>query len=224
MPMLKPRKRVTKKQMKQDKLVTYTFKAFDYVQDHSRQLIFGVLGIIIVLLIGFLFVSSKKKREIQAANMLGTAEIVYHMGDYENSIPILESVVLQYGGTNSGAHATYLLANSYFFSGNFDKALENFEKYVNKYHKLPLMTASALAGIAACYEEKQDYLEAGRRYEKAATEFQDSYMAPEYLLSAGRCYESAGDREKAKNVYTRIVDLYPESKSIQQAKVSLVEF
>ena len=32
------------------------------------------------------------------------------------------------------------------------------------------------------------------------------------------------DADKAKSVYQRIVDLYPESKSIQQAKISLVKF
>ncbi|UCE19261.1 MAG: tetratricopeptide repeat protein [Gemmatimonadota bacterium] len=224
MPMLKPRKRITKKQMKQDKLVTYSFKVLNYVQDHSRQFIFGITGLIVVLLIGFLMVSSKKKKEISAANMLGSSEIVYQSGDYQNSIPLFESVIQRYDGTRSSAHATYLLANAYFFTGNFDKAHQYFERYVNKYHKLPTLTASAIAGVAACYEEKEDYIEAGRWYERAASEFQDFYMAPEYLLSAGRCYESAGDTEKAKRVYQRIVDQYPESNSIQQAKVSLIEF
>ena len=224
MPMLKPRKRVTKKQMKQDKLVTYTFKAFDYIQDHSKQFIFGVAALIIVLLIGFLVVNSKKKKELNAANMLGSAQIVYKMGDYQNAIPVFESVVRRYGSTKSGAHARFLLANSYFFAGDIDRALDHYKRYAEKYKELPSFTASAIAGVAACYEEKGEYIEAGRWYEKAATKFQDLYMAPEYLLSAGRCYESAGDTTTASRVYQNIVDLYPESKSTQEAKISLAQF
>ncbi|MFQ6091262.1 MAG: tol-pal system YbgF family protein [bacterium] len=223
MPMLKPRKRITKKQIKQDKLVTYTFKIVDYIQDHSRQFTFGVVAIIAVLLIGFIVAKGKKQKELNAAILLGKAQLVYESGDYAGAAHLFESVIRQYGGTENGGRATYFLANCYFFTGDVDQALKYYEKYVAKYHRLPSLTASAMAGAAACYEQKGEYAEAARRYEKAATEFRDFYAAPDYLLDAGRCYQAAADTANARKVYRKIVDLYPESKSLQQAKLSLAE-
>ena len=223
MPMMKPRKRITKKQMKQDKFVTQTFKVFEYVQEHSRTLFLGAIGIIAVLLIGFVIMNSKKQKEIKAEAQLGRAQIAYQAGDYTNAIRFFEPVLRLYKGTRSATQATYFLANCHFFLEDYDKALEYYENYATKSHRLPSLAAAAIAGAAACYEQKGEYAEAGRRYEKAASEYQDLYLSPSYLLSAGRCYKESGDTENARRVCQKIVDLYPESRPLQQAKLTLAE-
>ena len=223
MPMMKPRRRITKKQMKQDKLVTSTFQVVEYVQEHVTPIVFGLIALVALIILVVIISWSSKAKEKSAGELLGRAQIVYQMGDYTTAVQLFEPILRQYGGTKSAGQATYFLANSYFFTKDFDKALEYYEKFVAKSHKFPFLAASAIAGVAACYEQKEAFSDAARWYEKAAKEYQDFYLAPDYLLSSGRCYEAAGDSENARRVYQNIVDLYPESPSLQQAKLTLAE-
>ena len=224
MPMMKPRKRITKKQMKEDKFVTSTFKVVEFVQEHSTQLIFGCIVVIVIILAGFFIANSKKQKNLEADAQLGRALLVYQSGDYAGAVNLFEPILRSYGGTQSASQATFLLANCHYFTGNYDKALEYYNKYTTMGHTLSSLKASAVQGAAACHEQKGDYAEAARIYEKAANEFSDYYQAPEYLLSAGRCYEASEQAEEAKRVYQKIIDVYPESQSIQQAKLTLAEF
>jgi len=221
---LKPRKRITKKQIKEDKFVTNTFKVVEFVQEHMTQLILGVVAIVVIVAISILVTNSRKGKELEAAAQLGRAQLVYQTGDYEGAVHLLEPVLRQYGGSISASQATYYLANCHYFSDNYDKALEFYKKYLNMKHTLPSLKASAMAGVAACHEQKGEFSDAARQYEEAVKVFPEYYQAPEFLMSAGRCFESAGQTEEAKKAYQKVVDAYPESNSIQMAKIAVSEF
>ena len=224
MPMMKPRKRITKKQMKEDKFVTSTFKAIEFIQNYSKHLVLGFIAIVVVVIAGLLISSSKRQKDQDAAAQLGMALLVYQTGDYAGAINLFEPVLRTYGGTRSASQATYFLGNCFYFTDDYGKALEYYTKYTTMGHTLPSLKVSAIAGIAACHEQQEEFTEAARYYERAEKECPEFYQAAEFLLSAGRCYEASDQKEDAKRVYQKIVDLYPESQSIQQAKLTLAEF
>jgi tetratricopeptide (TPR) repeat protein len=114
-------------------------------------------------------------------------------------------IVDDYSGTEQGEIAKVYLAHSYYYQEDFSKALEYYDSYSGNNN---LFKATALAGKAACYEALKDHELAAKYYKDAAfiSEFNPSNS--EYLLRAGLNYLDAGNKDEAKNVFTRIKEDY----------------
>ena len=149
--MLKPRKRLTKRQIKEDKFVTYYLKAQDFINQNSRYVMWGIIGIPVAIFASFVFSNIQKGKEQSANIELSKARIDYFAENYESAISTLNNLAENYAGTKSGKKGLYYLANAHFMSSNFDEAEKNFRQFLDKSSDLDLMV-SALAGIAACQE------------------------------------------------------------------------
>lgn len=220
--MLKPKKRLTRRQIKEDKLVTYYFKVNDWVNRHALQVIAGVAVVVVVLLAGTLWSQKQRRAEGEASVQLAKARIAYDQGDYQQAIELLEDLVSRHPSTRSGTVGLYYLANAYFNVGDYDSAQRNFEAYKRK-GKDAMLKAAAEAGIAACLEQKGEYLEAARIYEETALRYPDHFAAPQYLLDAGRNYALAGNKEDGRRVYKMVVERYPKSVLLSEAETRLAE-
>ncbi|MFX0211505.1 MAG: tol-pal system YbgF family protein [Candidatus Hodarchaeota archaeon] len=221
--MLRPRKRISKREIKEDALVTAYFRVQKFIQRHTKQLNIGVTVVIIVIIAGVFIFRSKKKAELVAAGKLGIAEQFYYAAEYTKAIEDLTQIVNTYSGTKSAGTAAFLLANSYFQTGDYNNAQKYYEIYIDDYSDNELFSPSSLAGIAACLESNGQYGEAARLYEKAGKKYPDSFGAPMYLKDAGKCYVLAGDKNKGKEIYHYIIERYPQS-SIRQEVSFLSEY
>ena len=61
--MLRPRKHITKKDIKEDTFVTVYLKIRKFVQKHNRYLNIGLLAIPVIVIVAILMVRSKKNAE-----------------------------------------------------------------------------------------------------------------------------------------------------------------
>jgi len=215
--MLKPRKRITKKALKEDKLVTFYFNAQTWIDENSKSLFIGFAAIVIILAAGLLYNNSKKKAESYASVELAKAVSAFQENDYQNAIPLLNNLVENYGNTRSGKLGTFYLANSFFNNGDYVNALKNFKKFSSSFKGDNLVQSSAMAGIAACHEQQGDYINAAKQYEKTAEKFTNTFMAPVYYVKAARCYNLAQNSEKAKILLEKIIEQYPNSKEKDEA-------
>ncbi len=220
--MLKPRKRLTRRQIKEDKLVTYYFKVNDWVNRHAMQVLAGAVVVILILLAGTLWSQKQRKAEGEASVELTKARIAYDQGQYKQAITVLEDLVTRHGSTRSGTTGLYYLANAYFNTGDYDAAQRYFEAYERK-GKDELLKAAAKAGVAACLEQKGEYLEAAKVYEETVKKYPKHFAAPQYLMDAGRNYALAGNLEDAKRVYQMITEKYPKSVLVSEAQIRLAE-
>lgn len=221
--MLKPRTRITKKKLKEDKLVTAYFKAVDYYQLYQKYILGGV-GALVILIVMIIFISqARKSDELKASSKLAAARAELARMNFPAGIDSLQKIIAQYDGTKNAGDATFYLANTYFLQKQVDLAQKYFEEYVNSYGGESNTTYSAMAGVAACLEEKQEFKAAAEMYEKAAAKYDDVFNAPEGLLSAGRCYKAAGLKEKAKKVYQQVLEKYPNSGVKNDAELNLAE-
>ncbi|MEE9165479.1 MAG: tetratricopeptide repeat protein, partial [Nitrospinota bacterium] len=154
--MLKPRKRLTKQQIKEDKFVTYYFKAQDFISQNSRYVTWGLIGIPVVIFASFIFSNIRQEKDKSANIELSKARIDYFAENYESAMSTLNNLTENYGGTQAGKKGLYYLANAHFMSKNFDEAEQYFGQFLDQSSDKDL-TVSALAGIAACQEEKGDF-------------------------------------------------------------------
>jgi tetratricopeptide (TPR) repeat protein len=228
---LKARKKITHKELKQDKLVTKYFEARGWLdkEENKKKVYLGV-GILIVLVVaGFLYVNNKKAKNEEAETKLSAVITLYEQGKYAESIngdPAtgvtgLNQSVNDYGSTQSGETAKLYLGNCYFNLKDYDNALKQFEAYSGDND---IVKASCLSGIGAVYEAKGDLKKAGEYFEKAAKVNKSVVINQENLFYAIRAYTQAGDKESAKRVYSTLREEYPKSKYINESKRFESEF
>ncbi len=226
--MLKPKKKLTRREIKQDKLVTTYFKVYDRIYE-SRRAVFTVIGIIaLVLVIYLLYTNNLRSENQQAMTQLGRVFPLYDEGDYakaisgipERNIFGLEDIVRNYGGTETGNLASFYLANSYYHLGDNDKSYEYFDRFRSRD---PLLRASALAGKAAIHETRGEHSQAAELFEQAALRFGKTAITPENLKHAGRNYFQAGSATKAIEVLEKLKEEYPESAHARDVDLLLAQ-
>lgn len=209
--------------MKEDKLVTTVFKLTEWIQKHLNQVLLVAGGVVLVALVVFFIFSSKAKRNQKAAELFGKATLEFQVGNANQAITDLHTVMEKYGGTKSASQATFYLATTYFYSKDYAKAKAVFQRFIEKYPDDPLFLASAQAGIAECDMEGGQFQSAGDNFIKAISFKPEGLLVPQYLLSAGQAYLKANQKEKAKEVFKRLIDQYPDSKKAHKAKEQLAE-
>ena len=215
--------RITKKEMKQDKFVTYSLKVSEWIQKHLNEVLIGAGGVILVAVIVFFILSSQTKKERKAAELLGKANLELQAGNMGGAMANLQTVVDKYGGTKSAGPASFSLASVYFYAKDYAQAQSVFEKYLKKYKEDVLLTASAQAGIADCLVQRGDFVQAGENFVKAASLNPQGFLAPQYLLWGASAYLKADQKDKAREVLNKLIIEYPDSREVHQAKVQLSE-
>jgi TolA-binding protein len=219
--MLKPRKKLTKKQLKEDKLITYYYKAIDYINQNAKLVSGVVIGVIAVVTLSILIVRSKHTAEAKASFELSKARIQMSSNNTAMAMDILQSLTKNYSGTASAGRGIFYLANVYYGQKNYDDALKNYQKYIDDYDDDLLLSSSSYSGIGACYEQKQEYVKAAKSYNEGARKYPKNFEAPQQLMDAARCYRLSNNKVEAIKIYNKIITDYSESKYKREAEFFL---
>ena len=226
--MLRAKKKISKKVIKEDSVVTAYFKAQTWYDENKKRL--STIGsVVIVLALAAWFYSNN----VHANNERATTELArvftyYDNGQYliavngipEKNIAGLQSIVDNYGSTRIGNLAEFYLASSYYNLQEYDKALEHFKSYGGG---SPLLESSASAGIGACYEAKGDFKKAAENYERAAMKSIHDPNAPDNLVNAARNFGKSGEKERAVELLKRVKKDYPASSAARDVERYIAE-
>jgi len=215
--------RITKREIKEDKFVTFAFKVNEWIQRHLNEVLIGAGGVILVAVVVFFIFSSRAKRERKAAELLGKAHLELQGGNIGMAVGDLQTVVNKYGGTKSEKDATFFLASAYFYARDYIQAQSFFERYLKKYKGDPLVSASAQAAIAECHLQRGNFAQAGENFVKAASLNPRGFLAPQYLLEAALAYLQANQKEKARKILNELITQHPDSREAYRAKMLLAE-
>jgi tetratricopeptide (TPR) repeat protein len=209
--------------MKQDSFVTTALKASEYFQKNKNYVYIGV-GVLVVIVVAISLISySIKQKAVNTENLFGDAQLAAAMGQWEQSITNYRDIVENYGSSDIAYRACFYLAKTYYEHDQLDSALTYFEKYIDDYKKQPFLLTAAYAGAANCLEQLNDKAKAGDYYMKAAETADNDTDSPDYYSEAGRVYDEAGQKDKAKAAYQIIIDKYMQSAQFSAAKKRLAE-
>ncbi len=216
--MLAKKKKLTKKQIKEDKLVTSYYQVKSFYEENQSKM-FMAAGTLLVILVAIFWYSSKVEQDNLAATAALTRIIpIYESGAFQEAIDGkagtnligLKEIVSLYSGTEQGEAARIYLANAYYFLGQFEPARLNYDDYSGSNK---LLIAAAHAGLAACAEIEGDYDEAASFYKKAANVTNDNPQNGEYLLAAGKNLIKAEKNADAEEILNSITEKYKESQA-----------
>jgi outer membrane protein assembly factor BamD (BamD/ComL family) len=219
----KHRKRLTKKELKEDRVAEFFVDTAQYVRDNTKKVAGVAVLVAIVALIAAIAMRERRAAEIEAKSWMARADLDLKQGNVSSALQAYSGIMDRFRGTWSHSDATFFAANAEFATGRTDTALVLFERYLGLKKRRREFTVSAKQGIAQCLEETGRYRDAAESYLKVQREHPESPLAPDALFAAGRCYELAGDLRLAESAYSDLVGLYPNSNQANLVKLPLLE-
>lgn len=219
--MLAKKKKLSKKEIKEDKLVTTFYEAKTFYKE-NQTIIFSVVAAVVLIIVATLFFSSRNiENNLAASTELSRVYATYNAGLFQQAIDGkpgtqeigLLKIVDKYSGSSQGELARIILANAYYYTEQYDKALEEYDSYSGDDDK---MIASALAGKASCYEVKGNYEDAAKFFAKAANVNKYVPANSDYLLNAAINYIKVKNYDQAGELLKRVKDEYNTSLAAKQ--------
>ncbi|MEO8398843.1 MAG: tetratricopeptide repeat protein, partial [Ignavibacteriaceae bacterium] len=219
--MLTKKKKLSKKEIKEDKLVVSYYKARGYFEENKNRVLLYVGSLLVLIAVVFFYIQNKKQNNQEASAQLSRVMDLYDKGSYleaiegraGTNIKGLKYIVNEYGSTENGETAKIYMANSYFMLGKTDEAFKYYKDYGGDND---IFKASALAGQAGYQASQNKFEEAADLYKKASRISEEDVLNPEYMLKAGINYIKAGKEEVAKELLEKIKKDYTTSSAFRE--------
>jgi tetratricopeptide (TPR) repeat protein len=207
--MLKPQKKISKKEIKEDRLVTSYYQATTWYEGNKKTVNGILTGVVVLAIIVVAYLNNVNSNNLKATSELGKITSYYDQGRYDvaingnlqENVRGLQAIVDDYGSTNAGELATFYLANAYFAQANYEKSLQY---YLDVDVSDELISTSAIAGAAACYEAMGNFEKAAATYEKAAMKSAKDVNAADNMFQAAKNYLAVGNKEKAAELFRKV--------------------
>ncbi len=220
--MLTKKKKLSKKEIQEDKLVTYYYNTMGFYEKYQKYVLAAAAAIVVIIVAIVLYSNSLEQSNIEANTALSRTIPVYESGSYREAIDgrpgtnVLgfKEIADEYDGTDAGEIAKMYLANSYYFLGDYENAIEAYDDYDGD---IELFAASSLAGKAASQEAMGNFEEAAESYRNAYQVSDTNPSNSEYMLSAGINYLKAGDKEAARESLENLKNKYQSSSAAIEA-------
>jgi len=233
-------KRITRKEIKQpDEFITFSARAFEFARTHTREIIIGVASVLALALLLWAVSAYSNKKEAQASRLLAQAQALLQpispeaqagrpvpvegKADPEASaraLVLLQDVVDKYKGTEAGRVAWILLGQRQYEEGDFDAAIDTYERFLKKGGRKPELKAMAREGLAYAHEAKEDFAQAAICYEQLSKSSLTNVQGWAFLGMA-RCYERLGEVQKAIDAYRTLLADYPQHPKAEEARANI---
>jgi tetratricopeptide (TPR) repeat protein len=185
-----------------------------YLEENYKTLLTG-LGVIVLLVgIGWLGKMYLSKKNDEAQSQMYQAERYLEMDSLKlalngdgNYLGFLD-IAKDYKLTKSGNLAKYSAGICYLHLGNYQEAIDFFNKYSKKDK---VIGSLAIGATGDAYVELGDLEKGVSKYIEAADFAKNSFNTPLFLMKAGEIYELTGKFTEALKLYERIENQYPES-------------
>lgn len=190
--------------------------------DQNRNIVFGVLGGLILLVVGFFgyryYISSQDETaqvELFPSVYQLEADSLKKALNGDGKTPGVLSVADNYGSTPAGNLAEFYAGAGLLKQGKYDEAIDHLKRFSSS-DLLVQARAYALTGDA--YMEKKSFDESADYYQKAAAYKPNKFFTPGYLMKLALAQEQAKQNDKAIETYTSIVEKYGQSIEAVNAK------
>ncbi len=196
----------------------------EYINDKkNRNVVFGVGGVIVLLVLAFVFYRYWSSSQNQEANTELTQAVFYFESDSlgkalngdGNNYGFLD-IISNYGSTDAGNLAYFYAGATYLRLGSFNDAV----RYLGEFNSSDdLINARANSLIGDAKSELEDYRGAASSYQDAVSASSDnSELTPIYLMKLAVALEESNNLKGAKDAYAKVVDKYKKSTFYQDAR------
>ncbi|MCW5897964.1 MAG: tetratricopeptide repeat protein [Flavobacteriales bacterium] len=193
-----------------------------FLDRNKKAITYGATGLVVVvaLLLGYRkFIAEPRAQE--ASELMWKAEYYFEVDSLDKALdgddqwPGFQAIASDYGGTPAGKLAHYYLGSIYMQKGEYDLAVDHYQKAKVKDD---VLRALAVAAIGDAYVELGREADAVKQFEKAAGMHRNEFTTPLFLMKAGLIHQRAGDHRAAAKAFRRIASEFPNSSEANQAR------
>ncbi len=233
-------KRLTKRQIKEDPLLTWTVRIETYLEENLKRIAIVVGAIAVAVALIFVWRGARRDAEGDASAKLAEAQFQLWSGNPTQAVETAKQVIDQHGGTRSGRHAHLVRGDALLATGDPQGAMAEYRSYLEHVRGDRDLSRLGRRGLGVAAEDAKQYAEAAAAYEELAREEErllperkkapqtTTVVKPEAmiiqdLLAAARCQAQAGEAAKATALYEEITARYGAEPQAADAKLRLAE-
>ena len=216
------RQRLTKRQIREDPLVTWTYNARAWVSDNMNRLLIGAIAVLVLVGGGMALRNSRQGAEESAAAQLARAQFQLWGNNTAQALELAEDVIARWPGTRSAVHSELVRADALLQSGRAREAIDGYSAFLDK-TKDESMRIVALRGKAAALEDSGQYAVAAGEYETLARQHDRGPVVAIDLMAAARCRELQGDPSAARALYEEVLRDHPNLQERNLLEIKLRE-
>jgi len=218
----KKKHRITRREMKEDPLVTFSLKAADFAKRNSRVLVIIAVIIVASAVVAVMMTRDRARAESEAEVLLAQANKELWRGNSSEATNLYNELLDRYGGTKSGKHGLLFKGDALLEGNKYDEAIDTYEKFLSKEKRDELLRTSARKGIATALEDKGEFAKAANVHENLARLLEGNEAAEE-LMNAARCFTAASMYGNAIQDYEKVISKHADYWGVEQTKIYLEE-
>jgi TolA-binding protein len=212
----KTKGKLTKKELKQDRLVQLTYKVESFYLRYQKWVMSVAVGIIVVVVAALLVSRATKSSRLEDSYQLTMAKMQMDGEQLPQARDALTRLVSSAGSKVAG-EAKFLIGRIAFQQGNYSEAADLFSAYLKDFSVDAEMDCAAMMGLGASYNATGKREEAAQTYADAAKAHPKESCAAQALWEASRIYLDLKQKDKAMAMLSTIRDSYRESAVAPQA-------
>ena len=216
--------KITKRQMKEDVLVTAAFKATDLWERHGSRILVAGGALALLGLLAFFMGQARAKAEEKASGDLFRASLAVNQGAYDTAVPMLREIVDNQPGTDAAREAMLYLGDSYLAQKKPTDAVSWYRKFVDKAGGDRARLRLGHYALGTALEDAGQFGPAADAYAEAARRSTTDNERGRAMLAQARSLLRAGQTAKATDLYRSISNLpSAEQQILDAANVHLGE-
>ena len=201
--MLKPKRKITKQEIKRDPFLETVDRLENSFEKNKKTFLNIVLGILVgVFIINFLL-KKQGQKNIDSNSALGVAIVAFENNDYENAKFQFETIISDFNGTKAFNIANFYLGRIYFENNDFEKS-ESFLNPFVKSRDSEILYFGAIKMLTHIALENSDYDKALKLLDNSADEI-SAKDAIELKLIKAIILKDEGNIDKAKSLIDEIM-------------------
>ena len=214
------KKKITRKKLlkEPDEFITFTSKMIRFSTKYKIQ-ISVALGIIIILSAGFFAIEYFSNKADNNSLVMLQKCIDKYDALAKNNMPEkayndvkedFNMILKKYSGKNGGKFARVIYADICFKAGEYDKAIELYDKALPDFKSNQFITGLLLSSLGYCNEAKKEDRVAIEYFEKVVSK-PDNILNGDIYFNIGCLYDAMGKSDKSKEAFKKILTDYADS-------------
>jgi tetratricopeptide (TPR) repeat protein len=204
--MLKPKVKITKKEMKKDPLLETINTVFEKYNEYKSMIFRAGIGIIALTVIIIFLFNRQGSQQKPAAILLGNALVSLDTGDIENAQFQFEVLTGEHGSTRSGKTSNYYLGSIYFDKGDYDDAKTYLEQFINSASENILLSSGHFM-LSNIYKRESNQDKEEEHLELAVKFSSIPHNRHSLELALAELYVDKGTEEMAMEIVQKILNL-----------------
>ncbi|MBM3328826.1 MAG: tetratricopeptide repeat protein [Calditrichaeota bacterium] len=221
--MLKPSKRITKAQLKEDQFLLATARIEKWFETNRRTVLYALVGLLVLGggLAAYTWSRASAQKDAAFAEM--QARDAFSRADFDSAMILAEGVIENFEGTKAAASAWMLKGKIHEQRSEFVEAAKAFERITHKYAGEEYLAFGAHYALGSMDFGNREFEKAARHFDLAARNFPKHFNAPVALVKGGEALERLQKYDQARGFYQRVVSKYPKSRAADGARESLAK-